>query len=352
MAGDLRNDPAMDHVSPALVDDCHPTPLSSLTADVVPAGEHFLRSHFGVPAIDPTTWTVTVDGAVERPLRWTLPQFRHLSRLSHHVVLECAGHRRTEFEPPAPGVPWGLGAVGHARWSGGALADLLGLVRPTPGANTIVLHGADTGPVERREEPESFSRAIPLRDPVVGKTILAWEMNGQGLHPAHGGPLRAIVPGWYAVASVKWLQRIELIEGDFDGYFQAVDYRILEAGETGPGRPLTRLPISSLILDPADGATTPETVEIAGIAWGGTGGVAAVDLQVDDGEWTPARIDPGRGADAPTRFSATLTIAAGAHVVRSRARDRDGARQPETDPWNQRGYGVSSPRAITITVGD
>lgn len=343
----------MDHVSPALADDCHATPLSSLAADVVPAGEHFLRSHFGVPTIDPSTWTVEVTGAVERPLSWTLPQFHHLSRMSHHVVLDCAGHRRTELDPPAPGVPWAVGAVGHARWSGGALADLLGLVRPTPEATMIVFHGADAGPVEGRDAPESFSRAIPLRDPVVAKTILAWEMNGRGLEPEHGGPIRAIVPGWYAVASVKWLQRIELITGAFDGFFQAVDYRVIQAGELGPGRALTRMPVSSLILHPADGATVvPGRIDITGIAWGGDGGIAGVEVQANDGTWMPARVEPGRGIDAPARFAVTMDVTAGDITLRSRARDRDGNRQPDADSWNQRGYGVSSPRAITFRVGD
>lgn len=337
----------MKHIAPALSADCHPTPLDALDEDVVPAGAHFLRTHFGVPQIDPATWTLEVTGAVERPLRWSLGQLQHLSRTSQHVVLECAGHRRTELDPPAPGVPWGVGAVGHARWSGGSLADLLSLVRPTAEATTIVFVGADRGPVEGREAEEPFARAVPLSDSSLGKAILAWEMNGRGLEPEHGAPVRLIVPGWYAVASVKWLTRIELIAGDFDGFFQAVDYRIIERGEEGPGRPLTTMPVHSLITGPAADAVVPTgPLTVHGLAWGGTNGIAGVDVCLDDGDWLPARVEPGPGVDAPTRFRLDVEVAAGRHAVRSRARDRTGAMQPEADTWNARGYGVSSAYAV------
>lgn len=341
----------MEHRSPELAPDCRATPIDALLDDRNEAGTHFLRSHHGVPALDEHGYALEVTGLVKRPIRWSLTDLRKLSHTTAHVTLECAGHRRTELDPPAAGVPWALGAVGHARWAGGQLSDLLEIVRPLPEATHLVFHGADLGTVEGHATPQPFARAVPLRDPVVRETILAWEMNGRRLEPEHGYPVRAIVPGWYAVASVKWLQRIELIAGEFDGFYQVVDYRLQLEGEPGPGRELTRMPVNSLITEPSaeQGLVGGEHV-LQGIAWGGTGGVAGVDVQVDDGPWQPARIDPGPGRHAPTRFSLAVVLAPGLHEVRSRARDRDGASQPEAVPWNRRGYGVNSVRAIALPV--
>ncbi len=336
----------MEHVSPELAADCRATPLASLPADTVPAGQHFVRSHFGVPDIDRVTYSLQVTGLVRRPVRWSLSDLRRISHISTHATLECAGHRRTEFEPQPPGVPWGLGAVGHARWAGGQLADLLDIVKPLPEATHIVLTGADAGPVEGRDAPEPFARALPLRDPVVREVLLAWEMNGRGLEPEHGAPVRAIVPGWYAVSSVKWLTGIELIAHDFDGYFQAVDYRI--SGD-GVDRELTTLPVHALITSPT-ATVDAGAVRIEGIAWGGSGGVGAVEVQTDDGEWQPTRIDPGPGLHAPTRFSLTVDLSAGDHVLRARARDRNGSSQPSATAWNARGYGVHHVRDEPIRV--
>lgn len=338
----------MDHVAPELSPDCRPTPLTALLDDTVAAGAHFTRSHFGVPPIE-RPFVLEVTGCVRRPIRWTMPDLRKLSHRSTHVTLECAGHRRTEFDPVPAGVPWGVGAVGHARWAGGQLADLLDVVRPLPEATHLVFVGADTGPVEGRDAPEPFARAVPLRDPVVREILLAWEMNGRALEPEHGAPVRAIVPGWYAVASVKWLRRIDVIAEPFDGFFQAVDYRLAGPGEDGPGVELTTMPVNALIVTPTDVAPAGD-VRIEGIAWGGAGGVAGVDVQVDDGDWTPARIDPGPGVHAPTRFALTVALAPGTHRLRARARDRGGEAQPLETPWNARGYGIRDARVETIVV--
>jgi len=341
----------MDHVSPELSQDCRATPLSRLLADRNEPGEHFLRSHHGIPQIAERDYALEVTGLVTRPIRWSLTDLRKLSHTTAHVTLECAGHRRTELDPPATGVPWALGAVGHARWAGGQLTDLLSIVRPLPEATHLVFHGCDLGDIAGYDAPQSFSRAVPLADPAIRETILAWEMNGRRLEPEHGYPVRAIVPGWYAVSSVKWLTHIEVINGEFDGFYQAIDYRLREEGESEPGRELTHMPVSSLITSPETADVIPAgEVLVRGIAWGGTGGVGGIDVQVDDGEWLSARIDPGPGRHAPTQFSVTVDLAPGKHLVRSKARDRDGNRQPDTMAWNSRGYGVNDVYTVTLTV--
>ena len=338
---------AMEHVSPELSADCRATPIARLLAERNEPGEHFLRSHHGVPQIAEHDYALDVTGLVMRPVRWSLTDLRKLSHTTAHVTLECAGHRRTELDPPAAGVPWALGAVGHARWAGGQLTDLLSIVRPLPEATHIVFHGCDLGTVDGYDAPQPFARAMSLADPAIHETILAWEMNGRRLEPEHGYPVRAIVPGWYAVASVKWLTHIELISGPFDGFYQAIDYRLREEGEPEPGRELSRMPVSSLITSPeATDDIAAGEVLIRGIAWGGTGGVGGID----DGEWLSTRIDPGPGRHAPTQFSVTVELASGTHVIRSKARDRDGNRQPDTMAWNSRGYGVNDVYAVELTV--
>lgn len=343
--------PPMDHVSPELAPDCRATPLSALLDDRNEAGAHFIRSHHGVPQIAEHDYVLAVTGLVKRPIRWALDDLRKLSHTTAHVTLECAGHRRTELDPPADGVPWGLGAVGHARWAGGQLTDLFEVVQPLPEATHVVFHGCDLGTLDGYAEPQPFSRAMPLRDPAIGEAILAWEMNGRRLEPEHGYPVRAIVPGWYAVASVKWLTGIELIAGEFDGFYQAIDYRLREEGEPAPGRELTHMPVNSLITSPAaTDVVAAGEVLLQGIAWGGLGGIGGIDVQIDDGAWLPTRIDPGPGRHAPTRFSVAVELTPGPHVVRSRARDREGSRQPDTIAWNSRGYGVNDVCAVALTV--
>ena len=118
----------MEHASPELAPDCRPTPLPALLGDRVEAGAHFVRSHHGVPTIAERDYALEVTGLVGRPVRWSLADLRKLSHMTSHVALECAGHRRDELAPAPDGVPWGLGAVAHARWAGGSLADLLSIV--------------------------------------------------------------------------------------------------------------------------------------------------------------------------------------------------------------------------------
>ncbi len=341
----------MQHVSPEISPGCFAAPLTSLGRDTVPAGEHFVRSHFAVPQLDADLHAVEITGLVKRSVRWTLNDFRKLSQISTHVTLECAGHRRLELDSTLLGVPWQFGAVSHARWAGAQLADLFEIVRPLPEATHIVLSGADAGDVDGRTDSEAFARAIPLRDPVVREIILAWSMNGKGLTPEHGAPLRAVVPGWYAVSSVKWLSRIEFVSHEFDGFFQAVDYRVKEAGEEGSGRELTVMPTHSLITSPSESETIPAgAIVVAGTAWGGVGGIGPVELQVDDGAWQRVRTEPGPGIHAPTQFAHTIDLAPGTHTVRARATDRKGNTQPDSIPWNSRGYGVNTVHTLTLNV--
>jgi len=266
------------------------------------------------------------------------------------VVRECAGHRRAEFESTAPGIPWGVGAVAEAEWTGASLASVLEFAGIPPDAHEVVLEGADAGPVHAFEGTHCFARSLPLAKALDPDVLLAYEMNGEPIPVARGGPVHAVVPGWYATDSVKWLDRIWFAYDEFDGVFQAHDYRLRAPGEPGPGRRMAGLPVHALTTTPTDAETGVATgeVPIRGTAWGGTGGVAAVLVRVDLGSWTPAQIGPSRGPYARVGWEARCTLSTGSHEIACRAIDRAGQTQPDRPPANVRGYGNNAVHRVRL----
>jgi DMSO/TMAO reductase YedYZ molybdopterin-dependent catalytic subunit len=329
-----------------------PAPLPALALAGMPSDLHFVRSHFGIPAIDPLTWVIEVVGAVERPQHLSLADLLVRRSCSRSVVLECAGHRRDEFWPATPGLQWGPGAVSEAEWTGTSLAELLFEAGPTRAAREVVFEGKDRGPHRGSTEAFPFARSIPIERALSGDVLLAWSMNGDAIPERHGGPLRAIVPGSYAVNSVKWLTRIEVLEEPFSGPFQAVDYRLLDVPDAVEGTPLPDLRANALILAPENGAVVRrDLIELSGIAWGGQGGVATVEVRADEAEWQPAWIASPRDPSGFTRWSCFFRAAPGVHVVEVRARDHTDQTQPQDPEWNALGYANNSIHRVTLTVG-
>lgn len=316
-----------------------PTPLPALELEDIPNELHFVRDHFAPPACDPASWSLQLTGS-RRSFALDLYALRDLPQHTLRVVLECAGHRRVELEPIPPGVPWATGAVGEARWTGPRLAAALDLVGIPPDASEVVLEGADAGPVDGVNGIHRFGRSLPLDTALNHDVLLAHEMNGESIPLERGGPVRAIAPGRYATDSVKWLDRIWFSTQEFDGFFQAQDYRFRAPGERGLGRRLAELPVHALITTPADGETALKAGELAirGTAWGGTGGIAQVLVRVDLGPWSPARLGPDRGPHARVSWETRLTVAAGRHEIASCAIDRVGCAQPDRPPRNVGGY--------------
>jgi len=308
-----------------------PAPLEALALRAQPTELHFRRNHF-LPPERPAA-EVTVAGMNKRT--FSLAELRsRAAAATVSAVLECAGHRRAELEPPAEGIPWELGAVSEARWSGLPLRELLLEVGVPPAARSVALYGRD-GDVER------FGRAISLEKALSEETLVAWEMNGEPVPLVHGGPLRAIVPGHYAVDSVKWLERIELIDGEFEGSFQRLDYRLFTADDD-EGVELHALPVHALLLDSG-------TRELSGIAWGGEGGVASVAVSIDDGPWEQAELErTSRWGRVFWRHA--WEAAGGTHTVAVRATDAAGTAQPDAPQWNRLGYANNSVRRVRITA--
>src|SRR3712207_5675015 len=183
----------------------HGLPLEALRYDVTPPGLHYVLTHFDIPAVDPGSWRLEIGGAVDRPLTLDLADLTARPAVTARVLRECAGNGRARLEPRPVSQPWLLEAVGTAEWTGTPLAPLLEEAGLSPDAVDVVFTGADHG-VERGVE-QDYSRGLSLAEAMRPDVLLVWAMNGAPLPPQHGAPLRLLVPGWYGMAHVKWLDR-------------------------------------------------------------------------------------------------------------------------------------------------
>ena len=327
-------------------------PPEALRYDVTPVGLHYTLSHFDIPALK-ATHRLSIEGSVERPRAFQLPELRALGQKTLRVTMECAGNGRAGMAPRYPSMPWTCGAVGTAEWTGVPLSSLLAMARPTRQAIEIAFYGADRGFDSGTEHP--FARSLRMEE--VGEEVLvAWAMNGQPLLPQHGAPLRLVVPGWYGMASVKWLERIEVLERPFDGYQQVVGYRYKkQPGDEGT--PVRHMKVKSLIAPPGipDWYTRRRlveqgTVEVQGRAWSGAGvAITKVELGVD-GAWQDAEVDPQGTTFAWQRWRAKWDAKPGEHQLACRATDAEGAVQPLEPDWNMGGMGNNALQRVEVTV--
>ena len=322
-----------------------PAPRAALLHRQMATADHFRRDHFDVPQDAPVG--LTVDGAVTEAVVYDEEALAGMPVVQERCVLECAGHRRTEFHPSAPGLAWEIGSLGEAVWRGPALGPILRRSGVSPDACEVVLHGADRGVVEDYGET-TFARSLPIDWPLLDRTILATHMNGEPLRPEHGAPLRALVPGWYATDAVKWLARVEVVTEPFRGYFQELDYRLQFDGDDGIGLRMSEMPVHGLLLSPQDGATVPAgEVELCGIAWGGNG-VSRLDVCID-GTWHEAELECGERY-ARCYWTLAVQLDSGEHQLRVRASDESGAVQPAELRWNRKGYQNTSQQLVRLTV--
>src|SRR5436190_11687520 len=228
-------------------------PVSALESFVTPNERFYIRCHFPIPKINERDWRLKVAGKVARSFEVTMDDLRKMSTQTITVTLECAGNSRVFVVPKVKGVQWELGAVGNAEWTGVRLRDVLQRAGMTNEAREIILEGADNGTIAELPRPAgkiNFARSLPVKK-AMDDVLLVHSMNGQPLTAAHGFPLRAIVPGWYAMASIKWLQRIIVTSEPFNGYYQTVDYACWQRREGGPVLvPLTTMQVKAEIAHP------------------------------------------------------------------------------------------------------
>ncbi|HEX5758157.1 MAG TPA: molybdopterin-dependent oxidoreductase [Thermoanaerobaculia bacterium] len=330
---------------------------------VTPSDLFFVRNHAPVPALDPGRHRLTVEGLVERALALTIDDLRrNFSWVQIEATLQCAGNRRSELTrvAPIPGeLPWGCEAVSNARWAGAPLAEVLAEAGVLPEARHVGFTGLDR--VERLGSRFGFGGSIPASKALAPEVLLAYEMNGEPLGPAHGAPLRALVPGYIGARSVKWLSRIELLRDPSENYFQARAYRL--SPPDGGGReeidwsravPLGELPVNSVICDPGEGAEVPAgRVTVAGWAMAGGGrAVERVDLSGDGGHaWS--RCELLRGEPWAWCFwGGEVELPPGTHTLVVRALDAAAQLQPERleSVWNAKGYANNAWHRVTVTA--
>jgi DMSO/TMAO reductase YedYZ molybdopterin-dependent catalytic subunit len=327
------------------------TPIPALIAGVVmPNARFYIRNHFATPAIDAERWRLDIAGLVERRLSLSAHDLSSLPIDTRVVTLECAGNGRYRLEPRVEGEPWRLGAVSTAEWTGVPLTEVLDRAGVLPGAAEIVFRGADYGQVDGRDGAVHFERSLPLDTAYQAQALLAYAMNGEPLPLQHGYPLRLVVPGWYGVASVKWLTAIELVDHPFDGHFQTTKYWY-ETDEGGR-QPVTLQRVRALITEPADGENLPVgEATVRGIAWSGAAPVDRVEISIDDRPWQKARLI---GERQPHRWQwwelHTPLGQPGPHTIRARATDIGDRTQPATPQWNRHGYGNNAVQTVLVNL--
>jgi len=308
------------------------TPLEQVASWVTPNRLFFVRNHFEPPVVrEAQAWSVALEGLVTKPTRWT---FAQLAAMPQHIVfatVECAGNGRSFLREKAAAVQWGAGAIGHAEWTGVRLRDLLQPAGLNANALEIVFEGADRGSEPDHPQPMFFSRSLPVAKALDPDTLIALRMNGELLDGNHGAPMRLFVPGWYGVASVKWLRTIRVIDHAYPGYFQTVKYSI-DRGAAGAKRRMPLGPgiVKSEILHPAANATLNlASHRIAGIAWAGEERIAGVDVSTDGGRsWTESVLQGPVQPKAYTRFTHMWRWNGQESLLMSRAVDETGYVQP------------------------
>ncbi len=342
----------------------------SLSTRLTPSDNFFTVKHYDLPAIDPSTWQVEVTGLVARPFSMSLADLMARPRREVEFTLECSGNT---------GLPFFIGGIGNAVWGGAQLAPLLHRARPLDSATEVVFWGTDRGTVTIRDnsgvtsagntgigEPdagggldltitEQFARSMTLDDAMASGNLLSYAMNGSALPPEHGAPVRLIAPGWYGVANVKWLSKIEVTDHRYAGRFMARDY-VTFREHTDPSGTTTwtfenvgRYRLKSA---PAHVVRNGNEYRIIGVAWGGA--IASVEVSIDGGPWQPAELaEAGRRRGGSRELAWQFwtldwaTATAGQHTITSRAIDRDGQVQPAPDDpliadkrtyWESNGY--------------
>lgn len=296
----------------------------------VTPNEHLYKvQHYGVPKVDLENWSLEIGGLVRKPLRLSLGDLKRRRRKSVTATLECSGNNASAGF---------MGAIGNLRWTGTPLAPLLRECEPYKRGIEVAFFGADTAKdeVKKMEYTANFSRGLHVTDAMRDDILLCYEFNDQPLDTAHGAPLRLVVPGWYGVAWVKWLNRIEVLDRRIMSKYMAREYVTLR-GEERDGKTIHReTSIGPMLVKsmPARALRLKDgTIRIHGAAWGDGTPLEKVEVKIDDGAWQSVTLDRKNRS----KFSWTFWTfdwkgaSKGEHSIVSRATDAEGKTQPSAD---------------------
>jgi sulfane dehydrogenase subunit SoxC len=330
-------------------------PLEALRYPITPTGLHYLLIHYDIPEVSADQWRLRIGGLVATPLELTLEEIKKRPRRTIPVTMECAGNGRALFAPRRISQPWLLEAIGNAEWTGTSLRSILQEAGVSGDAAEIVFTGLDQG--FEGDQVQHYQRSLTVDEAMRDEVLLVYEMNGAPLPPQHGYPLRLLKPGWYGMASVKWLDRIEAVAEPFQGYQMAHAYRYAQTAD-GPGETVTVIRARALMIPPGipDFMTRNRLVEagpvtLTGKAWTGRATVSSVEVSVDGGAtWSQAQLGEAASPYAWRTWTFAWNARPGEYLLYVRASDTNGNVQPVDQQWNFGGYGNNGVQRVNVVV--
>ncbi|MEO8243367.1 MAG: sulfite oxidase [bacterium] len=327
--------PWLDQMAPNPVPEIIKSQLvwEDLNSWITPNEKFFSIAHFDRPIIDASTWKLEVDGLVDNPMMLTLDDIRQRPRQEVTFTVECSGNT---------GLPFFDGGIGNANWAGTPLASVLEEAKVKEAGIEVVFWGTDVGDIEFGDKSrdvkmhQNFARSMSLTDAMDPRNLLCYEMNGEDLPADNGFPLRLIAPGWYGIANVKWLKRIEIRDRRFMSKLMGRDYVTIREEDHNGETVWAETSVGRALLKSAPARVTHSEAgyRISGAAWGAP--IARVEVSIDGGPWLPATIDTTETAEFAWMmwFVDWANPAPGEHTVTSRATDTAGNIQPAMDdPW-------------------
>jgi len=332
---------------------------------ITPNSKMFIRNNGLIPRdIDIENWILTIDGeSVKSSKSYSLDDLKSkFKEYSYHLTLECGGNGRSEFDPPAKGNQWTIGAVHCAKWTGVRLKDILEDVGIKNDAVYIGYHATDTH-LSGDPDKEPISRGVPMLKALQEETLVAYKMNDKAIPLAHGSPLRLVAGGWPASASGKWINRISIRNKEHDGAkMTGTAYRVPK-NPVSPGEKvkdedmkiIESMPVKSLITFPKSGAMIQkdQILKIRGHAWAGELEVAKLEVSIDFGaSWKSCQLERPVNRLAWQHFYADINFPdVGYYEVWARATDSKGISQPMLVPgWNPKGYLNNASHRIAVKV--
>ena len=332
------------------------TPRNYFLTPFTPNAAFYVRWHLDeIPnAVSLSDWRLLVEGNVEKPLALSMSELMsQFKSVSIAAVNQCAGNSRSRFQPRVPGGQWGNGAMSNALFTGVSLKDLLNAAGVRTGSSQVQFEGLDRGRGPEGKGSHSYLKSLGLSDPVIGETIVAYEMNGEPLPMLNGFPVRLVVPGKFATYWTKALTWIRVLTEPDTNYWMAKAYCIPNTprGNTTPKDvhegnvemiPIGSMPVRSFIIIPDGSGKIPEEmpVTVRGIAFSGHGRVVKAEFSCDGGKlWDKVELGEDFGQYSFRAWRTTwIPKRTGKYVLAVRATDEKGNVQPDEGVWNPGGY--------------